>query len=103
MSDHLFRTFLWLVGGGFAIAFSVIVGPALWQDRDVWGGLMQGFVNPYSTGYSLDAVACWLILAAWVAHERIRHGWIAVVLGAVPGVATGLALYLLLRMRARAA
>jgi len=43
-----------------------------------------------------------MVLAAWVWHDRsqhrIRHGWVALVLGVVPGVATGLSVYLLMRL-----
>jgi Terpene cyclase DEP1 len=75
--------------------------PPLVADPDVIGALLAGFVNPYAAGYALDAITCWLILAVWVVHEArargIRHGWIALLLGLVPGVATGLACYLIVR------
>ncbi|HNM03492.1 MAG TPA: DUF2834 domain-containing protein, partial [Leptospiraceae bacterium] len=61
-----------------------------------------GFVNPFAAGYSMDTIFCWLILAIWVAYEarvrQIRYGWVCVLLGIVPGVATGFAFYLLIRM-----
>ncbi|MDD3446684.1 MAG: DUF2834 domain-containing protein, partial [Zavarzinia sp.] len=63
----------------------------------------QGFVNPFSTGYSLDVLTCWAVLAVWIIRDArvagIRHGWIALVLGIVPGVAVGFAFYLWLRSR----
>jgi hypothetical protein len=44
-----------------------------------------------------------MVLAAWVVYEKfkkgIRHGWIALLIGLVPGVATAFALYLVMRMR----
>ncbi|WP_218140263.1 DUF2834 domain-containing protein [Solimonas aquatica] len=93
------------IGLAFAAAFVWIVIPPLLQHPDILGAFAAGFVNPYSSGYALDAICCWLVLAAWVAYEAkaegIRHGWIALVLGLAPGVATGFAFYLLLRMRRR--
>ena len=62
-----------------------------------------GFVNPYSSGYSSDVIACWLILMVWIVYEAknkgVKHGWICILLGAVPGVAVGFALYLILRVK----
>ena len=103
MSRNLYQGLLWLFGLGFAIAFNLIVMPALMRDGDILGAFAAGFVNPYSSGYALDAILCWCVLAAWIAWERqtqgIRHGWIALLLGVAPGVATGFAFYLLLRLR----
>jgi hypothetical protein len=68
----------------------------------VFGALAAGFVNPYAAGYAMDTICCWCVLTVWVIHEArakgIRHGWIAVMLGLAPGVATGFAVYLLLRL-----
>ena len=106
MSEAGFKVCLILFGGGFAAVFGTIVIPALWVDGDVIGGFAAGFVNPYASGYALDAIACWCLLAAWVIYEarryRIRGGWLALLLGVAPGVATGFALYLWLRLRQRA-
>ena len=98
-------TLITVVGVGFAVAFAGIVLPAMVRDGgDVVGGLAGGFVNPYSSGYSLDVLCCWAVLAIWVVLERrelqARHGWVCLVLGVVPGVATGFAAYLLLRRSA---
>ncbi|MEG9226335.1 DUF2834 domain-containing protein [Aeromicrobium sp. Sec7.5] len=95
-------TLIAVVGAGFALAFAAIVVPALVRDGgDVVGGLAAGFVNPYSSGYSLDVLCCWAVLAIWIVVDRrelqVRHGWVCLVLGIVPGVATGFAAYLLLR------
>lgn len=91
------------LGIGFALAFTVFVVPAFLAKPDVLGAFAGGFVNPFASGYALHTIVCWLILAAWLIHERttagIRHGWIALLLGIVPGVATGLAVYLLMRIR----
>lgn len=98
-----FRIVLVALGSTFAVAFTAICVPPLLQSPDVIGALAGGFVNPFATGYSLDAICCWCVLAAWVGYEAkahgIRHGWVALVLGVVPGVATGFAVYLLLRLR----
>lgn len=106
MSRNLYQGLLWLFGLGFAVAFNLIVMPALLRDGDILGGFAAGFVNPYASGYALDAILCWCVLASWVAYEKttlgIRHGWIALVLGVAPGVATGFAFYLLLRLRQQA-
>lgn len=99
----VYRLLLILLGGGFAVAFAVMVLPPLLQDPDIIGAFAAGFVNPYASGYALDAILCWCVLAVWVVHEArsagVRHGWIALVLGVAPGVATGFAVYLLLRTR----
>ena len=103
MNLALYRVFLYLLGVGFAAAFCVVVVPPLIQNPDIAGAFAAGFVNPYASGYALDTIFCWLVLAVWVFYEakanHIRHGWIALVLGIVPGVATGLALYLLIRLK----
>ncbi len=103
MNSKLFQALTVLLGAGFALAFCVLVLPPLLASGDVIGAFAAGFVNPYSSGYALDAIMCWCILAVWVAYEartcKIRHGWVALVLGLAPGVATGFAFYLLLRHR----
>jgi hypothetical protein len=103
MNLATFRTLLALIGGGFAIAFCVIVVPPLLASGDVVGAALGGFVNPYASGYSLDVILCWCVLAVWIAHERatlgVKQGWIALLLGLVPGVATGFAFYLFVRTR----
>ena len=101
MSERVFLVCVTGVGLGFAGVFVVMVLPPLWADPDLFGAALAGFVNPYAAGYASDAIACWMILAVWVIYEArargIRHGWACLLLGAVPGVATGLAAYLLLR------
>ncbi len=103
MSQTLFKAVIIAAAAAFLTLFCAVVIPPLVANPDVAGAFAAGFVNPYASGYSADTLACWVILAAWVAYEAralgIRHGWIAVVLGMVPGVAVGLALYLLLRMK----
>ena len=101
MAEKFFRFSLVTVSLGFMAYFGVVVVPPLLESRDVLGAFAAGFANPYSSGYSADVVACWLVLVAWVVYEArtlsIRHGWICLVLGIVPGVVVGLAAYLLLR------
>ncbi|MEP3227158.1 MAG: DUF2834 domain-containing protein [Parasphingorhabdus sp.] len=103
MSETIFK--VTIIGAAiiFAALFSIWIIPALIVDQDIIGAFAAGFVNPYSSGYSADVLACWVILAAWIAYEakvhKIRHGWICALLGIIPGVAVGFALYLLVRMR----
>ena len=102
MSPQAYRTALVVIAAVFTLAFVVIVIPALIDDGgDVFGGLADGFVNPYASGYSWDVFCSWAVLAVWVVYERAalgqRYGWISLVLGLAPGVAVGLASYLLLR------
>lgn len=103
MNLTIFRVLLIALGAGFAAAFGILVVPALIESGDIVGAFAAGFVNPFSSGYALDAIMCWCILAVWVIYEAraygIRHGWLAVCLGVIPGVATGFAVYLLLRMK----
>lgn len=103
MSKPIFEILTAALGIGFALAFCVIVVPPLLESGDIIGAFAAGFVNPYSSGYSLDVILCAFILIAWVIYERralgIRHGWIAIILCFVPGVATAFAFYLILRSR----
>ncbi len=106
MTIKTFRLLLILWAALFALLFVVIVIPPLIGDPDLMAAVLAGFVNPYATGYSLDTIMCWVVLTTWVIFEaktgRVKHGWVAPVLGLVPGVATGFAVYLLLRLRAHA-
>jgi hypothetical protein len=107
MRSATFGLVLSLLGGGFFVLFCIVVMPPLLAQRDLAAALLGGFVNPYAAGYSLDTIFCWLVLACWVVYEArslgIRRGWIALLLGLVPGVAAGFAVYLLLRSRQLAA
>jgi hypothetical protein len=99
----IYLSVLALVGIGFALFFFITLGPVLIETPDVIAAFKAGYVNPYSSGFATDAIACWLVLAAWVIYEKfdkgIKHGWIALLIGLVPGVATAFALYLVMRMR----
>ncbi|TCO69472.1 DUF2834 domain-containing protein [Chromatocurvus halotolerans] len=103
MSESVFKAILALAALFFTGFFALIVVPPLIENPDIWGAFAAGFVNPYSSGYSTDVLVCWTILAAWVFYEAkkysVRKGWVCLLLGIVPGVAVGFALYLLLRGR----
>lgn len=103
MSKAVFEALVIGLGVLFAIAFCIVVVPQLVESGDVPGAFAAGFVNPFSSGYSLNVVLCAFILFAWIIYERsalgIKHGWIAIPLSIVPGVATGFALYLVLQSR----
>ena len=103
MSERQSRAAVAVVGLGFSLLFCVVVVPPLIEQPDILGAFGAGFVHPYASGYSSDVIACWLILAIWVAYEAkprsVRHSWVCLALGVMPGVATGFAAYLLLPAR----
>ncbi len=103
MTRSVFEKLIALLGLVFMAFFAVVVVPPLIESGDIVGAFAAGFVNPYSSGYSFDAIVTGFILIAWVLYERhvfaIRHGWVAIVLCFVPGVATAFAYYLVLRLR----
>jgi hypothetical protein len=103
MTEHLFKAAIIAAASIFTAIFGWVVVPPLIANPDVFGALAAGFVNPYSSGYAADVLACWAILALWIVFEArtqgIRYGWICLLLGLVPGVAVGFAVYLLIRMR----
>ena len=103
MNRVFFEAAVLVVGAAFAIAFGMIVAPALMETGDVPGAFAAGFVNPFSSGYSLDVILCGVILTLWMFYERsalkVRHGWIVIPLSFAPGVATAFAVYLVMRSR----
>ena len=103
MNTHAFRISLIVLAAAFTVAFVVLCIPPFLENPDIIGAFAAGFVNPYASGYALDAFFTWGVLAAWVLYEAkakgIRYGWVALVLGVVPGVAVGFAVYLLLRLK----
>ena len=103
VSEKLFRRLLLLVALGFCVVFAVLIIPPLLANPDIIAAAAGGFVNPFAAGYATDVILCWVVLAIWVIFERqryqIRGGWLALLLGVVPGVAVGFALYLLMRQR----
>ena len=106
MAQRAFHLVLIAIAVAFTGYFAVVVIPPVIESRDVVGAFAAGFVNPYASGYSADVICCWLILTAWVMYEArtrgVRGGWVCVILGVVPGVAVGLAGYLILRARQQA-
>ena len=103
MTERRFRLATISLAILFTVYFCAVVVPPLIENPDIVGAFAAGFVNPYASGYSADVLVCWAILAVWVWYEAsnmsVRHGWLCLVLGVVPGVAVGLAMYLLLRHR----
>ena len=103
MNEKTFKIIVIAAAAIFTALFAYWCLPPLIADPDIIGALAAGFVNPYSSGYSADVLACWVILSAWIIYERrafgVRHGLWCILLGATPGVAVGFAGYLLLRMR----
>lgn len=101
MSETVFKTSIALIAVIFTLLFSSLVIPPLIEDPDILGAFAAGFVNPYASGYSMDVFCCWAILLIWVIYEapKIKYGWICLLIGIVPGVAVGLAAYLLIRTK----
>ncbi len=101
MNERMFKTSIIVVATVFTVVFCIVVVPPLVANPDIPGAFGAGFVNPYASGYSADVISCWVILALWVWFEAkslsIKHGWVCLLLGVVPGVAAGFATYLLLR------
>lgn len=106
MNKSTFQISLGLVALAFALFFFATVIPPLIENPDVIGAIVAGFVNPYAAGYATDTITCWVVLATWVVYDarthQIKHGWLCLLLGVVPGVATGFALYLILRTKQHA-
>ena len=107
MTERQFLLSVSFVGSAFCAYFAAVVIPPLIANPDLPAAFAAGFVNPYSSGYSADVIACWLILACWVLFEakskHIRYGWVCLAVGVIPGVAVGFAAYLVLRDRQLAA
>lgn len=103
MNSKLFCSLVAAIGGAFTLAFAVVVVPEFLRRPQVFDAFAAGFVNPFAAGYAMDTIACWFVLAVWVVYEAkgggVRHGWVALVLGVMPGVAVGLAAYLLIRFK----
>jgi hypothetical protein len=103
MNKRAFQISVASIALAFTALFGALVVPALIDDPDIVGAFAAGFVNPYSSGYSSDVIACWLILAVWIVYEwnivPMKVGLVSLALGVIPGVAVGFAAYLLLRSR----
>lgn len=100
-SETIFKISLIFIAILFTAKFAIVVIPPLLENPDILGAFGAGFVNPYASGYSSDVFCCWAILFVWVLYEypKVKYGWVCLLLGVVPGVAVGLALYLILRLR----
>lgn len=101
MSEKAFKISMALIAATFTLLFSILVIPPLIENPDVIGAFAAGFVNPYASGYSVDVFCCWTILLVWVIYEapKVKHGWVCLLIGIVPGVAVGLAVYLIMRTK----
>jgi hypothetical protein len=103
MNTQIFKTTIIAAAAVFTALFAYWCIPPLVANPDIIGAFAAGFVNPYSSGYSADVLACWVILSAWIMYERrvygVHYGLWCIMLGAIPGVAVGFAAYLLLRMQ----
>ncbi|MFT5796559.1 MAG: hypothetical protein ACI84R_000606 [Candidatus Azotimanducaceae bacterium] len=64
MNRSVFGRLVISLGVLFLATFLIIVVPPMYQSKAVFGAFAPGFVNPYSTGYSIDAIICGVILIA---------------------------------------
>lgn len=107
MAAGVFKAVIIAAALAFLAVFALVVTPPLIAHPDVIGAFAAGFVDPYASGYSAYTLACGVILSAWILYEPhthgIRHNWVCIALGTVPGVAVGFALHLLIRARQMAA
>ena len=103
MSKIVFESLVLLFAAAFALVFLFVVVPPLLESGDIIGAFAAGFVNPFSAGYSIDVILCAAILFIWIIYERanlgVKHGWVAIPLSFMPGVATGFGVYLFIRSR----
>ena len=103
MSDQTFRLLVGLCALVFLVFFCFVVVPPLIDNPDVPAAFAAGFVNPFASGYSADVIVCWALLAIWIVFEArrysVRGGWVCLMLGVIPGVAVGFAVYLIIRSR----
>lgn len=101
MKKNIFIISLILIALVFTVLFCILIIPPFLKNPDLLAAFGGGFVNPFSSGYSIDVLCCWVILLVWVIYEspKVKHGWICLFIGLIPGVAVGLAVYLILRTR----
>ncbi|GGZ99899.1 hypothetical protein GCM10008090_05690 [Arenicella chitinivorans] len=107
MSKTVYLSLLTAIALLFTGFFIGTVVPPLLVSGDVVAAALAGFVNPFAAGYATDVILCWVVLLLWIVYEAkvdgVRHGWICILLGAVPGVAVGMSCYLILRHQTRKA
>lgn len=101
MREKVFKISVALTAIVFILLFSMLVIPPLLVSPDIIGAFQAGFVNPFSSGYSIDVICCWFILLFWIIYEapKVKYGWVCLIIGLIPGVAVGFAVYLLLRTK----
>lgn len=102
MPDTRFDWIVITLAVAFMAVLVVVAVPTFVDDGlDIVHAVDQAFVNPYSSAFTIDILFTYAIFFAWVVYEAqyrdVRHGWVALVLGLVIGVAVGLASYLLIR------
>ena len=89
MSENSFRIYVGILGAAFTVFFAISIVPAFLETWDIIGAFAAGFVNPFSTCYSVDVIICGLILAVWIIYERTafgaRHGLAVFPLMLIPG------------------
>lgn len=101
MKEKAFTTSVGIVAGVFTLLFCILVLPPLIEQTDIIGAFGAGFVNPYASAYSADVFCCYAVLLIWILYEspKVKHGWMPLLLGLVPGVAVGFAVYLIMRTK----
>lgn len=99
MNERFFKISVGFIAAIFTVIFCILMIPPLIENPDILGAFAAGFVNPFASGYSIDVICCYIILLFWIIYEypKVKYGWICLIVGAVPGVAVGFALYLILR------
>jgi len=82
MNEKVFRVLLIIIAVGFILFALMFFFPPIIKDPDIIGVLRAGFVNVYATTYSIDLIACWVVLIFWIFHERhiyqIKLGWVCI-------------------------
>ncbi len=71
MIEPLFKATIIAAAAAFTALFVYWCIPPMIENPDLIGAFAAGFVNPYSSGYAADTLACWAILTAWM---RMRRG-----------------------------
>jgi len=103
MNEVNFKRAILVSAAIFLAVFLFYTLPAAIEQADLIQSFAAGFVNPFSTGYSVDVIACGFILIFWILFETkqygVRYGWVCIILTLIPGVAVGLTAYLLLRYK----
>ena len=85
MKESTFKTLLILIEVSFVVFAAVVFFAPIIKNPDIIGVLKAGFVNPYATTYSVDLIACWVVLIIWIIYERnelrIKNGWVCIPIG----------------------